>query len=67
LGNGKGGGEVDLFFKDEEFIVDVEAGDAVGLEFTEFVLGAVGAAFLEGAEFGEALHLEEEDLVGGFV
>ncbi len=46
---------------------DLGGGEAVGLGLAELVEGLGGSAFVEGAEFCDALHLEESGVVVGIV
>ncbi len=67
LKHGEGCGNVEGVVEQVDFGVEVHDEDAVSLEFGEFFEGFVGAAFLSGTEFEEALHLGEEDFAIGFV
>ena len=67
IGHGESFREVHFFAVGVEFSLDLESGEAVALEFAEFVEGFVGSAFLQGSEFDEAFHLGEPFGVIGFV
>ena len=67
LGEGQGSGDGDLLFEEVHFVLDVGGEAAVGLEFAEFVEGAVGAALELGGNLDDAVEGAEEGLGVGFV
>jgi hypothetical protein len=67
LSEREGSGDGDLLSEDVHFVLDFRGDAAVGLEFAEFVEGAVGAAFELRGDLDDAVEGAEEGFGVGFV